>query len=158
MNFPRRIDEAVGAAARHGPSPWVIDEPDDRLRFVCELHACETLACSFTRFELTNSAWAAVPIDKLKRIAEGLAQKLTYLLEPIRPIETDAEQCIVQMRSSPPRKDEDRSSYYELNVRRGGVLSLCRYEKQPGEVRYAVPIHLTREVFRRLVEDFAAVA
>jgi len=33
------------------------------------------------------------------------------------------------MRSSPPRREEDKSSYYELIVERAGALSLCRYEK-----------------------------
>jgi hypothetical protein len=92
----------------------------------------------------------------VKQVAERLAKQLTYLLEPIRPIETDAEQCVVQMRSSPPRRDEDRSTYYELQVRKGGALSLCRYEKAPGDVRRPIAMQLTREVFRRLLEDFAA--
>lgn len=158
MNFSRRIDAAAEQAARSGPAPHVIDETDAALRFQCDLSACEQLACSFTRFELTNAAWASVPIEKLKRIAETLAAKLTYLLEPVRPIEADAEHCVVQMRSSPPRKDEDRTIYYELEVRRGGVLSLCRYEKRPGDARQKVAIQVTREVFRHLVDDFAAAA
>jgi hypothetical protein len=59
------------------------------------------------------------------------------------------------MRSSPPQRDDNGTRYYELLVRRGGELSLRRFEKQPGTVRQLVAAHVTREVFLRLVDDFA---
>lgn len=156
MSATQQIEQAAERAARSGPGPWTVDETVGNLRFSCDLTALETLACAFTRFEMTNAAWASEPIAGVERIAANLAKRLTYLLEPIKPIETDADECIVQMRSNPPRQNEDRTSYYELHVRRGGVLSLCRYEKQPGNVRQQVPIHVTREVFRHLLDDFAS--
>lgn len=157
MNVIQQFELAAERAAV-GPSPWALDERCESLRFRCDLTAMENLACSFSRFEITNSTWDKAPIGHVKQIAENLAKKLTYLLEPIRPIETDAEQCIVQMRSNPPRRNEDASVYYELHVGRGGVLSLCRYEKHPGDVRRAIPIQVTREVFRHLIADFVAAA
>jgi hypothetical protein len=158
MTLIQQVEEAAERAAAGGGGPWLIAEADGAVQVVCDLTAVETLACAFTRFEVSNQAWAAAPIAAVQKIADGLAKRLTYLLEPIRPIETDQEACIVQMRSSPPRRSEDRSSYYELQVRRGGVISLCRYEKQPGDVRQAVPIQVTREVFRHLFSDFVAAA
>lgn len=156
MSTTQQIEQAAETVARSGPAPWTVDETVGSLRFSCDLTALESLACAFTRFEMTNSAWASEPIAGVERIAANLATRLTYLLEPIKPIETDADECVVQMRSNPPRQNEDRTSYYELHVRRGGVLSLCRYEKQPGDVRHQVPIQVTREVFRHLLDDFAA--
>jgi hypothetical protein len=156
MSVTNQVEQAAEQAAAAGPGPWTVDETVGDVRFACDLLALETLACAFTRFELTNAAWASQPIAGVQRIAENLARRLTYLLEPIRPIETDADECVVQMRSNPPRQNEDRTSYSELHVRRGGVLSLCRYEKQPGDPRRQVPIHVTREVFRHLLDDFAA--
>lgn len=155
MNSTQQFEQAAEQAAV-GPPPWKVDETCGSLRFSCELTALESLACAFTRFEMSNQAWANVPIDKVQKIADELAKKLTYLLEPIRPIETDTEECVVQMRSMPPRQNDDGSIYYELHVKRGGVLSLCRYEKQPGDVRRAIPVQVTREVFRHLLADFAA--
>jgi hypothetical protein len=61
------------------------------------------------------------------------------------------------MRSYPPQKTDDGTTYYELLVRRGGSLSLVRYQKQPGDQRQAIAAHITREVLLRLVDDFAAV-
>jgi hypothetical protein len=95
--------------------------------------------------------------DQLKQVAENLSQRLTYLLEPISPIETDAQGCTVQMRSNPPQKDADRTSYYELLVSRSGTLSLCRWTREAKSVRQPVPAQVTREVLLRLADDFAAV-
>jgi hypothetical protein len=80
------------------------------------------------------------------------------LLEPISPIETDAHGCVVQLRSNPPQKEADRTSYYELLVSRDGWLSLARYSRASGQKREVIPAQVTREVLLRLVGDFAAVA
>jgi hypothetical protein len=127
--------------------------------FQCQMAGLDTLACAFTEFELTIGKLSSAPIEQLKRVAEALSARLTYLLEPIHPIEVDRDQCVVQMRSSPPQKDDNGTSYYELLVARGGRLSLIRYSRPVGQTeRQAVPAQVTREVFLRLVRDFAAVA
>ncbi len=95
--------------------------------------------------------------DQLKATAEKLSARLTYLLEPISPIETDAHGCVVQMRSNPPQKEVDRTSYYELLVSRSGELSLCRYARVGGQTREPIAAHVTREVLARLAADFSAV-
>ena len=51
-------------------------------------------------------------------------------MEPICPIEIDADACVVQLRSNPPHRDDDGRSYYELMVRRGGEIALSRYRKE----------------------------
>ena len=94
----------------------------------------------------------------MRKVAEALSARLTYLLEPIQPIEVDPDHCVVQMRSNPPQRNENRTSYYELLVARGGQLSLCRYEKDTSSIRQCVPAQVTLEVFWRLLGDFSAVA
>ncbi len=90
-------------------------------------------------------------------MAKSLSERLTYLMEPIRPIEIDADACVAQLRSSPPQRDDDGRSYYELTVRRGGDISLVRYRKEPGTPRQQIAANVTREVLLRLVDDFEAV-
>ena len=158
MSLAQQVEQAAERAAAAGDGPWHVELADGERRIACELRAIENLACAFDRLQLANAAWAGRPIERVRATAENLARRLTYLLEPLRPIETDVERCVVQMRSSPPRADEDRTSYYELLVERGGSLSLVRFEKSAGEVRRPVPIFVTREVFRRLIDDFAAAA
>jgi hypothetical protein len=138
--------------------PFQLDLEEGMQRLECDFTALDSLACALSRFELSTAALAGKTPTELKRLGEQLSAQLTYLLEPINPIEFDAEQCVVQLRSNPPQRDEDRTSYYELVAKRGGSLSLCRYVKAPGSVRENVPMHLTREVFFRLVSDFAAAA
>ena len=57
---------------------------------------------------------------------------------------------------NPPQQDDDGTSYYELLVRRGGQLALCRYQKQPLSIRQTIPALVTGEILLRLVDDFAA--
>ena len=122
-----------------------------------EIEHLDALAVQFTDISLATDALAGKSTDELKALADKLSQRLTYLLEPISPIETDPDGATVQLRSNPPQKDEDGTHYYELLVRRGGELHLRRYQKQPGDVRQSIPASLTREVLLRLVADFAAV-
>ena len=62
------------------------------------------------------------------------------------------------MRSNPPHKDSDRTSYYELLVSRTGELSLVRYTRVGDQPREVIPAQVTREVLVRLASDFAAAA
>ena len=114
-------------------------------------------SAAFEPFTLESSRLSGVSIDQLKKRAEALSARLSYLLEPISAVEVDPDSCTVQMRSVPPQKDDDGTNYYELLVERGGRLSLCRYSKSPGAVRHVVPANVTREVFHRLAADFVAV-
>ncbi len=95
---------------------------------------------------------------QLSKMAEALAAKLNYLMEPIAPIEIDLDKCSVQLRSRPPRRSEATTSYYEVMVTVGGSIALVRYDKPKGSRRERVPMLLTREVMVRLVGDFDLAA
>ena len=147
-----RFGQLAGASgARHTLS---VDLEVGRL--VCELTAIDQLACAFEEFTVQVPELASAKLPQLDRIATTLSRRLSYLLESISPVEKDQDGCVVQMRSNPPQKDDDGTSYYELVVRRGELL-LCRYSKASGQVRRVIPAHVTREVFCRLAEDFSAV-
>jgi hypothetical protein len=159
ISIIERIESAVDDKVRSNIFPATIQVAAEHLQVGCELLAVESMACAFAHLEVGNDAWRSAPLEQVKRIAESLAGRLTYLLEPIRTIETDVDACTVQMRSLPPRKADDGTrTYYELQVIGGGKLSLCRYVKEPGETRRAVPVQVTREVFRQLITDFVDVA
>jgi hypothetical protein len=125
-------------------------------QLTCELEALDTLACSLCRLSVSTSALADAPVEKLRTVGQSLAEQLTYLLEAIQPIEVDSDRCVVQLRSNPPHKAEDQTSYYELLVRRGGEVSLCRFAKEVGEARREIPAQTTREVLLRLAGDLSA--
>ena len=137
--------------------PYVVSVEEDGKKLTCEITEANPLAFRIARFAMTTDALAGASMDRLQKISEELSTRVNYLLEPIGPVERDHDQCVVQLRSNPPQQDDDGSKYYELLVRQGGELELCRYQKQPGQPRQSVPALLTSETLLRLADDFAAV-
>jgi len=155
MSLTTDFRPQLQALTTGGPQAIVLD--DDGKHLECRLFRADILACELEKLSLQTGALAGATMDELKKISEALTKRVTYLLEPIGPVEYDDQQCTIQMRSKPPQQDDDGSAYYELLVSRGGELTVCRYRKQPGNVRQVIPATLTREVLCRLVEDFEAV-
>ena len=120
----------------------------------CEVDQCDQLAVAVYELVLETSELANVEVTALQSASKALCERVTYLLEPISPIETDLDSCVVQMRSTPPQQQEDGRYYYELFLRRGGSVALHRYEKQPGTIRQRVAATLTHEVLGKLIDDF----
>ncbi len=156
MSLRSRADAVLNSLTAFHDEERLLECQDTGHTLRCQLSALDKLGCAFQTFEVRNEALATASMDRLKEISEGLSRRLTYLLEPISPIEVDADQCVVQLRSNPPQKDENGTSYYELLVAAGGRLSLRRYTKSPGNPRQPITAQVTREVFLRLVADFAA--
>ena len=117
---------------------------------------CDQLAVSVSLFLLETGELAGVDVATLETASKSLCQRVNYLLEPISPVETDADGCVIQMRSNPPLVGDTGRCYYELLLRHGGSIELCRYEKKPSSPRTLVPATLTHEVIGRLAEDFDA--
>jgi hypothetical protein len=151
MQFENELNQlgAGGATA--------VDLTAGNRRLTCDLVERNSLAVAFQTLRVTTPELAAATSASLERMAKDLSARLTYLMEPIRPIEIDADACVAQLRSSPPQRDDDGRSYYELTVRRGGEIALSRYRKEPGTARQQFPAAVTREVLLRLVDDFVAV-
>jgi hypothetical protein len=126
-------------------------------KLTCDIVEHTSLAVSFNRLQLATGELASSSATDLERIGKALSGRLTYLMEPIAPIEIDAAECVVQLRSNPPQKDDDGRTYYELLVRRGGEITLTRFRKEPANARQQVTATVTREVLYRLVGDFCAV-
>jgi hypothetical protein len=135
----------------------VVAVEDSPRRLTCDIVERNSLAVSFNRLRLATDELASADAQKLEQIGKALSSRLTYLMEPIAPIEIDAAACIVQLRSSPPQQDDDGRSYYELIVRRGGEIELARFRKENGGARQQIAATVTREVLVRLVNDFCGV-
>ncbi|MEQ8788171.1 MAG: hypothetical protein RIC55_17820 [Pirellulaceae bacterium] len=158
MTMKQQIDRELDRLSRAGdlsssPVTLAVDVSVGRLE--SQMLAVDSLACAFESLTLSTDRLDGAAIDDLKSLSDRLAKQLNYLLEPISPVEVDADGCTVQMRSSPPQRDDDGSTYYELLVRRG-QLSLSRFHKAKGAARTLIPAQLTREVFQRLAGDLVA--
>jgi hypothetical protein len=158
MAWRERIRDELAALNHFSVGRHQLRASEGSQQLQADLVGLDTLACSFDRLALSSAALAGASVDLLKKTAEALSSRVTYLLEPIQPIEVDPEQCTVQLRSVPPQKDEDKTSYYELLVQRTGEISLMRYQHIDGQGRAPISAHVTREVLTRLVEDFSAVS
>src|SRR5687767_7846189 len=101
--------------ALQGPARLEVQTPDGKLESL--VAAVDAIGCAVERFSFHTDKLANAQMEQLKKISDGLTRRITYLLEPIGALEADAESCTVQLRSSPPQKGDDGSSYYELLVR-----------------------------------------
>ncbi len=158
MTLLEQLPTALGHLAPFSGGEQLVEIHDGAQRLTCHMVALDSLACAFTKLALRTDALAKMSVDELRKTAERLSARLTYLLEPISPIEIDSQGFVVQMRSNPPHKETDQTTYYELLVSRAGELSLCRFARAAGQSRHTIPAHVTREVLSRLVSDFSAVA
>ena len=156
MSLPENTKQALANLTPGAAFTQVLAAEHDGQRLTCELTALESLGCAFTRLSVASDVLADATPQRLKDLGELLSSRLSYLLEPISPIEVDTEQCVVQLRSNPPQQGDGQSSYYELLVKKGGEITLCRYTKPKGQPRQISPAQVTREVLIRLVSDFSA--
>ena len=157
MSLQDHAKTALANLTQGAAYPQALSAEHDGQRLTCELSALESLGCAFTYLSVASDVLADATPKRLKELGELLSKRLSYLLEPISPIEVDTEQCVVQLRSNPPQKGDGQSSYYELLVHKGGQISLRRYTKPKGQPREVSTAHVTREVLLRLIGDFSAV-
>ena len=154
MSLAKQLLADLAAAAGQQSQPFSISAGPRTLR--CHAVQCDAFAATIDELVLETPELAAATVAQLQAASQSLSKRVNYLLEPIAPIETDAQGCSVQLRSNPPQRDDNGRRYYELLLRRGGSISLCRFEKQPGQPRVRVPAALTHEVIGRLVDDFSS--
>jgi hypothetical protein len=158
MSLIEQLTQALSATATFRQVHQTLEFRDAGQRLTCQLWALDSLACALTELEFQSDGLCGANPSRLEQIAASLSKKLSYLLEPIHPIETDADRCIVQMRSSPPRKHAAGTDYYELLVTAAGTIHLARYSRTPGAPRTPIAAQLTHEVLVRLASDFQAAA
>lgn len=116
--------------------------------------AVDTLGCACRELRAATTELRGESIDVARQWGEALSQRVTYLLEQIGPLEIDTEARALLVRSIPPTKLAGKTSYYEVLIQAPGELALRRYERVPnGEARRQIDLHLTHEVFQRLVRD-----
>jgi hypothetical protein len=154
MSLRQQIDRSLTLSKLR--TKQLLVATDGGQQVTCELECLESLACEFSRLTLTSDVLNTATPKELDQVSASLSNRLTYLLEPIRPVEFDATSFVVQMRSTPPHRTVDGTSYFEFIVGRS-ELELRRYLKQPGSARRLVPAQVTREVLLKLIGDFETV-
>jgi hypothetical protein len=139
------VPKTVGWSAGGGPSVEV------------DFTVVDSLSCAFRELRLSAEELKYVPFDTLKIWADALCNKVTYLLEHIGPLELDAEAQTVLIRSTPPTRQPDQTTFYELLVQAPGTLNLRRYNRAAHHSdRDPCDMQTTHEVLVKLVSDIVA--
>ena len=92
----------------------------------------------------------------LQSWANGVASRVTGLLEPLRVLEIDVERNEALLRSNQPSRRSDDLFYYEVLLKGTRAAGVRRYQGNPGGGRREqVPFVLTHETLAKLVADLA---
>ncbi len=124
-----------------------------------DLTQVDSMSCAFSELVLFVPQLRNAAFDVLKQWANGLSQRVSYLLEKIGPLEFDPANGQVLIRSTPPNQLSAGTQYYEimLSSSGNGSFSLRRFQSTAGQPgRSPVDIQVTNEVLLKLVDDLIA--
>jgi len=157
MSLSKKIAAALDENTKAYNFPCSVAVEDASSRLVLHLTGLDTVGVAFTDLEFATTSRTDWSSEALKRWGDRLASRVTYLMEPLKVVETDALEGEVQIRSQRPTPRDDQRSYYEMRLFRQGTLRLQRYAfDQETRERRQTTCQLTREVLERLADDIAA--
>lgn len=95
----------------------------------------------------------------LSEQANRIAQRLTYLEEPLALLELDSETKLAQLRSAPPHQEGETLTYWELLLwtEPHPRAKLTRYRWTPGQAERELVVYpATFAMVGRIAQDLAA--
>ena len=138
-----------------GPGPLTVDDAPRRLTL--DLTSASPVGVGFHTLDFIAGDGITRSTADLKRWGDGLASRLTYLMEPLVVLEVDAVGGEVELRSQSPSARDTLRSFYEVTLRREGSLHLRRVAFDAADRRRRpIPCQLTREAVERLADDIVA--
>ncbi len=162
MSLSRKIAAAVDDLIRTcgAPSTVTAEDGPHRLEVAVGLATPVGVSCDRLEFATTTTPpggeefWS---LDALNAWGNRLAARVTYLLEPLVPHESDAQSGSATYRSARPSQRDGRRAFYEAQFHRDGRARIVRYVyDETTRRREPTPCHFTREVLERLAEDLVS--
>jgi hypothetical protein len=145
MGLASDVPKTVGWSEGVGPTVEV------------DFTAVDSLGCAFRELRVSADELKNVPFETLKAWADDLCRKVTYLLEHIGPLELDSQAQTVLIRSTPPTREPEQTTFYEILVKAPGTLNLRRYSRALRHSdREPCDIRIIHEVLLKLVADILA--
>jgi hypothetical protein len=126
-----------------------------------DLTQVDSLGCAFRQITVHVPAMSQATFDVLKRWADALSQRITYLLEQLTPLEYDPQAGQVLIRSTRPDQLPDGTQYYEmvLSSHGTGTFTLKRFSSIKGTPgRTQIDLLVTHEVLYKLCDDLIDTA
>jgi hypothetical protein len=150
----RKLAGHVGSAPR-----TVAISDSSGVDLAVDVTAADSMSCSCREIRMRVPHLSGVGADVLKKWAENLCSRVTYLLEQLGPLEIDAEGKQALIRSKSPDKRDDSTSFYEvlLQSQGAGLFTLRRYRRnQQTALREQVDLGTTYETLEKLADDLIA--
>ena len=159
---PLLMAELVRLKGYSSATPTVVQVSDPSgIQIEIEFTLVDSLACAFRQITVHVPAMNQVAFDVLKRWADALSQRITYLLEQISPLEYDPAAGQVLIRSTRPDQLPQGTQYYEmvLSSHGSGTFTLRRYSSVKGTPgRTPIDLQVTHEVLYKLCDDLIDTA
>jgi hypothetical protein len=123
-----------------------------------DVTAADSMSCSCREIRMRVSSLNGASADVLKKWAHDLCARITYLMEPLGPLEVDVEARQVLIRSKSPDKRDSATTFYEvlLQSQGAGVFTLRRYRRADAGPREHVDLRTTYELLEKLADDLVA--
>jgi len=140
-----------------------VEEERDGVRVFVEFDDVDKIGARLRHLYVENVkpfVDATLDADRLRRQADEIVRRVTYLTEQIELIELDKRNGKAQLRSKLSRRENERASFYEILLDGNYKLTLRRYEfsvEASASRRIGVMFEMTHDIFNRLVSDFVAV-
>lgn len=159
MSLSPKIAAALDENTRAYVLPCTVTVEDGPNRLTLNLSALDAVGLAFDVLEFTTTDRQDWSSDALRAWGERLAGRVTYLLEPLKVIEIDAQGGEVQIRSQSPTPRAEQRGFYEVRLYKQGLLLMQRFVFDDAtRQRRQTACQLTREVLERLADDIAASA
>jgi hypothetical protein len=158
MSLSKKIAGALDENTKVHAPPCEVAVEEGSTRLTLQLSALDSVGVAFSALEFATASrpeeWTT---DALRGWGERLANRVTYLMEPLKIFEVDSGSGEVQLRSQSPTARAEQRGYYEIRLFKQGSLRMERYAfDETSRQRRAVPCQLTREVLERLADDLVA--
>jgi hypothetical protein len=132
-----------------------VDDTGSGWRVTVQADTVDTVGCRLREVGLARLTPLENPVPLVDR-ANGVAARVTGLLEPLRLVETDSQRGVAQLRSDVPAAKDEALNYYEVLLHDHGGPNVARYEASQGKSRQAIPFTLTHDALGKLVRDLAS--
>jgi hypothetical protein len=157
MSLSKKIAAALDENTKAYNFPCSVTVEEGPSRLTLDLTGLDTVGVAFKNLEFATSGRTDWSSEALRGWGERIAARVTYLMEPLKVVETDSHGGEVQIRSQRPTPRDEQHSYYEVRLFRQGILHLERYLfDHETRARRPTLCQLTREVLERLADDIAA--
>ncbi len=126
------VDQLRATRPTDTPSSAEVQVGDSTVQV--HFHETDRFSGALDRITVRGDAAPANPDTFVRERSATIARELNYLEEPLAVWELDGQESTAQIRSSPPLREGEQVTYWEVEVRANGApeATIARYRWQPG--------------------------